>query len=96
MTRGSGPWFAAIIVGIVMAVFGFTYVGDAPGPGSDLDCAEIGHQVRVDGPDYHGLDRDGDGLGCEWEGKEFGWLGWLGLIAVGGGVVQIYRVRRTA
>lgn len=37
----------------------------APGPGPDLDCNDIGHPVRVEGPDYHGLDRDNDGIGCE-------------------------------
>ena len=34
-------------------------------PGPDLDCADIGHKVRITGPDYHNLDRDGDGWGCE-------------------------------
>jgi hypothetical protein len=33
--------------------------------GEDLDCSDIGHPVRVDGADPHGLDRDGDGVGCE-------------------------------
>ncbi len=32
----------------------------------DLDCADIGHSVRVTGRDPHGLDRDGDGTACEW------------------------------
>lgn len=32
----------------------------------DLDCPDIGHPVRVSGPDPHGLDRDGDGVACEW------------------------------
>ena len=32
----------------------------------DLDCPQIGHLVRVTGSDPHGLDRDGDGLACEW------------------------------
>ena len=31
----------------------------------DLDCADIGGSVRVSGSDPHGLDRDGDGIGCE-------------------------------
>jgi hypothetical protein len=35
-----------------------------PGP-PDLDCADIGHRVEIDGPDYHRLDRDGDGIGCD-------------------------------
>jgi Tfp pilus assembly protein FimV len=34
-------------------------------PGPDLDCADIGHQVTITGPDYHDLDRDGDGIACE-------------------------------
>lgn len=32
----------------------------------DLDCPDIGHPVQVvGGSDPHGLDRDGDGVGCE-------------------------------
>lgn len=34
-------------------------------PGPDLDCPDIGRRVFITGPDYHGLDRDGDGVGCE-------------------------------
>ncbi len=34
-------------------------------PGPDLDCKDIGKMVWVDPPDYHNLDRDGDGWGCE-------------------------------
>ena len=34
-------------------------------PGPDLDCSDIGAPVRVLPPDYHRLDRDGDGWGCE-------------------------------
>jgi hypothetical protein len=33
--------------------------------GVDLDCRDVGHAVRVTGPDPHGLDKDGDGVGCE-------------------------------
>jgi endonuclease YncB( thermonuclease family) len=32
----------------------------------DLDCPDIGRPVRVTGSDPHGLDRDGDGIACEW------------------------------
>lgn len=32
----------------------------------DLDCPDIGHRVQVSGSDPHGLDRDGDGVACEW------------------------------
>jgi hypothetical protein len=40
---------------------------DAPWnqPGPDLDCSDIGKKVRVYAPDYHNLDSDGDGWGCE-------------------------------
>ncbi len=31
----------------------------------DLNCADIGQKVEVTGSDPHGLDRDGDGVGCE-------------------------------
>ena len=31
----------------------------------DLDCADIGFQVRVIGFDRHRFDRDNDGFGCE-------------------------------
>lgn len=32
----------------------------------DLDCPDIGRPVQVSGSDPHGLDRDGDGVACEW------------------------------
>jgi endonuclease YncB( thermonuclease family) len=32
----------------------------------DLDCPDIGRPVQVTGSDPHGLDRDGDGVACEW------------------------------
>jgi endonuclease YncB( thermonuclease family) len=32
----------------------------------DLDCPDIGRPVQVTGRDPHGLDRDGDGVACEW------------------------------
>lgn len=34
-------------------------------PGPDLDCKDIGHRVIITGPDYHHLDADHDGIGCE-------------------------------
>lgn len=36
-----------------------------PDDGYDYDCADIGAQVIVVGSDPDGLDRDGDGFGCE-------------------------------
>lgn len=42
------------------------YVGACvPPPPPDLDCADIGHAVRVVGRDPHHLDADGDGRACE-------------------------------
>ena len=38
-------------------------------PGPDLDCADIGQPVQVAPPDYHRLDRDGDGWACEWSSR---------------------------
>lgn len=32
---------------------------------SDVDCSELGFPVQITGPDTYGLDRDGDGTGCE-------------------------------
>lgn len=34
-------------------------------PGPDLDCGDIGHKVEITGTDYHRLDADGDGWGCD-------------------------------
>lgn len=31
----------------------------------DMNCPDIGHPVRVTGSDPYGLDRDGDGVGCD-------------------------------
>ncbi len=31
----------------------------------DVDCGDVGSRVSVGGSDPHGLDRDGDGVGCE-------------------------------
>lgn len=41
--------------------------GDEPWnrPGPDLDCVDIGRRVQITGTDYHRLDRDRDGWGCE-------------------------------
>lgn len=42
-----------------------SYSGCVPIVNYDLDCADIGYSVEVYGYDKHGLDRDGDGAGCE-------------------------------
>ena len=36
-----------------------------PPPPPDLDCADIGHRIRVLPPDPHHFDVDGNGIGCE-------------------------------
>ena len=33
--------------------------------GYDLDCEDFGREVYITGSDPHGLDGDGDGIGCE-------------------------------
>ncbi len=50
-------------VGLVDAPAAPTEPWNLPGP--DLDCKDIGHRVYITGPDYHRLDADGDGIGCE-------------------------------
>src|SRR3990170_2561962 len=42
------------------------YSGECvPKSSRDLDCADVGKNIKVTGSDPHGLDRDGDGIGCE-------------------------------
>lgn len=41
------------------------YSGCVPSYPPDVDCAEVGGSVSVYGSDPHGLDADGDGVGCE-------------------------------
>jgi hypothetical protein len=43
-----------------------SYTDDYPDAGSgDIDCDQVDGPVAVDGSDPYGLDRDGDGIGCE-------------------------------
>lgn len=42
-------------------------LGLASRRGGDLDCPDIGHPVQITGSDPHGLDGDGDGIGCDAE-----------------------------
>ena len=73
-------WLPAVGVALIVAVItGFVLVrGNEPiqescTPGytpcipvsSDVDCSELGFSVQITGPDTYGLDRDGDGTGCE-------------------------------
>jgi hypothetical protein len=65
--------FAALVVVslLVLAFLGATAILKGPLPaapayyGKDLDCADIGHPVRVGAEDPHRLDADQDGIGCE-------------------------------
>jgi hypothetical protein len=41
------------------------YSGCVPPYPPDVDCADVGGPVSVYGSDPHGLDADGDGVGCE-------------------------------
>lgn len=41
------------------------YSGCVPPYPPDVDCADVGGSVDVFGSDPHGLDADGDGIGCE-------------------------------
>jgi hypothetical protein len=41
------------------------YSGCVPVYPPDVDCAEVGGSVSSYGTDPHGLDADGDGIGCE-------------------------------
>ena len=84
-----GRWVAlciGVVVAAVLLALAPRWIEAYPGPaGYDLDCADIGHQVRVTGADPYGLDGDGDGWGCERD-MSFGWLSWVavaGLIGFG-------------
>lgn len=41
------------------------YSGCVPSYPPDVDCGAVGGSVEVYGADPHGLDGDGDGIGCE-------------------------------
>ena len=73
-------WLASAgiaLIAVVIAGFMFVKVNDSANesctPGyspcipvsPDVDCSELGFTVKITGPDIYGLDRDGDGTGCE-------------------------------
>lgn len=82
--RRVGIVVAALLGVAVIGIGGFLLLrylnpGSTPGvcaPGyqpclpvvADLDCPQIRQQVTVTGVDQYGLDRDGDGLGCQMYG----------------------------
>ena len=42
------------------------YSGECvPKSSRDLDCSDVGKNIKVTGDDPNGFDRDGDGIGCE-------------------------------
>ena len=42
------------------------YSGECvPKSSRDLDCSDVGKNIKVTGSDPNGFDRDGDGIGCE-------------------------------
>jgi DNA-binding winged helix-turn-helix (wHTH) protein len=70
----------AVIVALGIAAFAYLNPSGAPGecaPGyqpclpiqADLDCPQIRQLVTVTGDDAYGLDRDGDGIGCQIYGE---------------------------
>lgn len=71
---------AAILIALGLAAFAYLNPSGAPGecaPGyqpclpvqADLDCPQIRQLVTVTGNDPYGLDRDGDGIGCQIYGE---------------------------
>jgi len=82
---GKARWATGIVAVFGVAVVLFLapgWIEAYPGPaGYDLNCSDIGHQVRVDGADPYGLDGDNDGTGCERE-MSFFWMPWLGIAGV--------------
>lgn len=100
MTSASSPqaspivWLLLLVVSVGVAIFSFTYIPAGPGPGPDLDCRDIGHQVRISGSDPHRLDADHDGIGCERDGKKYGWLGMLALLGGAFSGWMLYQVFR--
>jgi hypothetical protein len=55
-----------LLIIVATTVAGCASAGAYPSyNGQDLDCSDVGHPVQVNGADPHGLDADGDGIGCE-------------------------------
>lgn len=55
-----------------------------PSPPPDLDCSDVGYNIKVEGSDPHHLDPDGDGVGCEVGGEGGGGNGGNGGSSNGG------------
>lgn len=69
-------WYNWAFVAVVVAFLGWWLIvpairdnlgggGGTRTGGRDLDCSDFAGPVIIDGSDPHGLDRDGDGIGCE-------------------------------
>lgn len=66
--QGTGGNIAAQPASAAMGLAGNcdpNYTPCVPNVSYDLDCKDVGFRVQVIGYDRHGLDRDGDGIGCE-------------------------------
>ena len=76
--RRRPTYLRALVAGLLLLGPGLVVAGCAGGTpsgsddsgypaydGTDLDCSDIGREVPVTGSDPHGLDADGDGIGCE-------------------------------
>lgn len=90
-------WALLAVAGIAFGIWWPVHASAYPAAGQgDLDCADVGHRVRVDGPDPYGLDADGDGTGCDAErSTQLGWgLAGYGLAVVSLGAIGVAEVRR--
>lgn len=64
----SGSRTASVICGLLLLMTLMVLV-PLTADAQDLDCSDIGTSVSVGASDPHGLDADGDGVGCEtWNG----------------------------
>lgn len=75
---------SALVAGLALG--GYAWSQQAPSTGAecsanyepcvpldtDVNCSDLGFQVRVIGEDVYGLDRNGDGLGCASYGPQEG------------------------
>lgn len=75
-------WAVAVACIVALGLAAFAYLNPTGAPGecasgyvpclpvqADLDCPQIRQPVTVTGDDPYGLDRDGDGIGCQIYGE---------------------------
>lgn len=79
MNKYLGIVIAGFIAGIMVVYGGLAYLRAQSESGKDCNpnysgcvseysCSDLGESVKVIGEDVYGLDRDGDGTGCDWNG----------------------------